>query len=382
MTSEDTKTSSIWTPANIVTLVRILGVPVFVAVLLSPWPQWFPQWPALEAWKPWIAVFLFVLLACTDSVDGYLARSRNEVTTFGKFVDPLADKILVAAALLALTELSVLPSWVALVILTREFIVSGLRMLAAAEGVVVAASWYGKAKTVTQIIAIILFLVKDVCFNGASPIDSPLYLLSWTVMIVAIVLTIVSMVDYFVKCMPLLGLAPGKGAQAPDGTAAAPDDAELEALAAVVVERAGARGLTVATAESLTGGMIAQYLTSVPGSSSVVKGGVVSYTFDVKEGVLGVSGEVLAAEGAVCSEVAEQMARGVRGKTGADLVVSVTGIAGPGGAEPGKPVGTVWMGRGDAASISSEALFFEGSRDDVRRSTTKAALVALADMAK
>lgn len=100
---------------------------------------------------------LFVVLACTDALDGYLARSRGEVTNFGKFMDPLADKILVAAALLALCELQILPSWVALIILTREFIVSGLRMLAASEGVVIAASWYGKAKTVFQIIANLLF---------------------------------------------------------------------------------------------------------------------------------------------------------------------------------------------------------------------------------
>ena len=117
----------LWTPANVVTLVRICCVPVFVVAIISPWPAWFPQWSDAETWKPWIAAGIFVLLAATDGLDGYLARSRNEVTNFGKFMDPLADKILVAAALLALVELSVLPSWVALVILTREFIVSGIR---------------------------------------------------------------------------------------------------------------------------------------------------------------------------------------------------------------------------------------------------------------
>ena len=97
----------------------------------------------------------------TDAVDGYLARSRNEVTTFGKFIDPLADKLLVTAALIGLVQLGELPAWIAILIISREFIVSGLRMVAVAEGkVVIAASNLGKLKTVTQIIAIVMFIVK------------------------------------------------------------------------------------------------------------------------------------------------------------------------------------------------------------------------------
>ena len=102
------------------------------------------------------------MISCTDWLDGYLARKRNEVTDFGKFMYSLADKILTTAALLALVELRVLPSWPVLIILAREFIVAGVRMVAASKGVVIAASWYGKAKTVFQIIAIVMFLVKDV----------------------------------------------------------------------------------------------------------------------------------------------------------------------------------------------------------------------------
>ncbi|MFR1639333.1 MAG: CDP-diacylglycerol--glycerol-3-phosphate 3-phosphatidyltransferase [Eggerthellaceae bacterium] len=206
----------LWTPANIVTLLRICLVPVFVVAIISPWPAYFPFWDDAEASKPWIAAGIFILLAATDGLDGYLARSRGEVTNFGKFIDPLADKILVAAALLALIELGVLPSWVALVILTREFIVSGIRMVAASQGVVMAASWYGKAKTVTQIIAIVLFIVKDsvVVADPAGVLHNPLYLVSWAVMLVALALTIVSMLDYFVKAKELLGFAPsGKRAK-------------------------------------------------------------------------------------------------------------------------------------------------------------------------
>ena len=151
----------LWTPANIVTVLRICGVPVFIIVILADWPEMVTEPPFFEALKPWIAAIVFGILAATDSVDGYLARSRNEVTTFGKFIDPIADKILTASALIALVELQVLPSWVVIVILCREFIVSGMRMIAASQGTVIAASWYGKAKTVFQIIAILLFILKD-----------------------------------------------------------------------------------------------------------------------------------------------------------------------------------------------------------------------------
>ena len=124
MTNQQKSENTMWTPANIVTMIRILLVPVFVVAFISPWPDYFPDWSDAELWKPWIAALIFIVLSSTDAVDGYLARSRGEVTNFGKFIDPLADKILVAAALLALVELQLLPSWVALVILGREFIVS------------------------------------------------------------------------------------------------------------------------------------------------------------------------------------------------------------------------------------------------------------------
>ena len=286
----------LWTPANIVTLVRICLVPVFVVAIISPWPAYFGL-DASSAVKSWVAAAIFIVLAATDGLDGYLARSRGEVTDFGKFMDPLADKILVAAALLSLIELGVLPSWPALIILTREFIVSGIRMVAASKGTVIAASWYGKAKTVTQIIAIVLFIVKDtaVTVDPLSALEDPLYLFSWAMMIVAVILTIVSMLDYFVKARHLLGFVPSKrgdndasrGAAREDSdgegerpSVAAPSADELrEAIDLAsrrIVELAGARSMTLGTAESLTGGLIAGALTSVPGSSSVVRGGNVA----------------------------------------------------------------------------------------------------------
>ena len=195
------------TPANIVTLIRIVLIPVFLLAIVGPWTNWVPDWSDAERWKPWVAAAVFILLCVTDTVDGYLARSRGEVTDLGKFMDPLADKILVAAALLALIELDVLPSWCAMIILAREFIVSGIRMVAASKNVVIAASWYGKAKTVFQMIAIFLFIVKDSPIISAYlPIThQQLYVFSWFVMSIALILTVFSMLDYFVKAKELLG---------------------------------------------------------------------------------------------------------------------------------------------------------------------------------
>lgn len=204
-------TETIWTPANIVTFIRILLIPVFVAALLSPWPSWLPEPHFWAAWQPWIAAGIFAVISATDAIDGYLARHRNEITDFGKFLDPLADKILVCAALLALVELNTFPSWVALIIIAREFIVSGLRMIAAAQGKVIAASGFGKVKTILQIAAILLFTVKDslqitVLGDGFA---MGFTIFSWVVLVAAVIMTIVSLIDYFIHSKEVLGL--GKG---------------------------------------------------------------------------------------------------------------------------------------------------------------------------
>lgn len=197
----------IWTPANIVTLLRILLIPVFVVVMLSPWPEWMPESQFWAAWQPWIAALVFAAISFTDAIDGHLARSRNEITDLGKFLDPLADKILVCAALLALVELNTFPSWVALIIIAREFIVSGLRMVAASQGKVIAASMFGKSKTVLQITAILLFTVKDslqITLLGGT-FDTGFTILSWLVLAAAVIMTIISMLDYFYKSREVLG---------------------------------------------------------------------------------------------------------------------------------------------------------------------------------
>jgi len=199
--------------ANTVTLIRMVLIPVFLLVLLADWPRWFQAPQIAYALRPWIAAAVFAVLAATDGVDGYLARSRNEVTTFGKFLDPLADKLLVTAALLALIEMHVLPAWIAFIIIAREFIVSGLRMVASAEGIVIAASWYGKVKTVLQIAAIILFIVKDSAFfqQYSAAVQLWVQICAWTVMGAAVIITIMSMVDYFISAKDVL-VGPWTGA--------------------------------------------------------------------------------------------------------------------------------------------------------------------------
>ncbi len=197
--------------ANRITLARVVLIPVFLVVLLGEFPEWIsaPEWWLMA--QPWLAALIFIALAASDAVDGYVARSRNQVTTFGKFIDPLADKLLVTAALVALVDLGRLPSWIALVIISRELVVSGLRMVAVAEGRVIAASNFGKVKTVLQIIAIVGFLLKESTLlarvldsvvgpQGIAYFDG----LAWIVMAAALVMTIASMVDYFYHARDIL----------------------------------------------------------------------------------------------------------------------------------------------------------------------------------
>lgn len=380
-TIQPTAPDKLWTPANIVTLIRICLVPVFVLAILSPWPEWVGLPGITMEAKCVIAAGIFILISCTDWIDGYLARSRGEVTDFGKFMDPLADKILVTAALIALVELAVLPGWPVLIILAREFIVSGIRMVAASKGTVIAASWYGKAKTVFQIIAIVLFLLKDslTFTTAAGAFTNPMFVLSWD--------------RHGHRAHPdghVHARLSRKGAPSVEGErggktakAAAPSAAptEIAALqkaideqARIIVEKATAAGATVATAESLTGGLIAAMLTSVPGSSASVRGGIVSYVNEVKAELLGVSEDVLARQGAVDELVALQMARGALRELGSDVSGGGHGIAGPTAPSPGKPVGTVWIGCATAKKTHAACHHFEGGREAVRLQTVLIAL--------
>jgi len=341
----------------------------------------------LEFAKPWIAAAVFALLAFTDSVDGYLARSRNEVTTLGKFLDPLADKILVAAALLALVELRELPAWVVLVIITREFLVSGLRMVVSAEGHVIAASPLGKVKTVVQIIAVILFIVKsspDLAISMGS-YYAILYIFSWAVMIIALLLTLFSMADYFYKSSKVLALPIDE-----DQKTSAQQESRLllrkesKALGEEIIKKALLQGVQIGTAESCTGGLIAKRITDISGSSEVFAGSIVSYSNEVKMARLGVEPKTLEQFGAVSEQTAREMAYGALTALAVDIAVSTTGIAGPDGASEDKPVGTVWIGIAhksakDNSSIENSAtsFLFEGDREQIRAQASQEALKSL-----
>ncbi|MBQ9691314.1 MAG: CDP-diacylglycerol--glycerol-3-phosphate 3-phosphatidyltransferase [Eggerthellaceae bacterium] len=361
-----TSASQLKTPSNIITIARILLVPVFVAALLSPWPSFF-GFHHVHAWQSWVAAGIFILVSATDWLDGYLARKRNEVTDFGKFLDPLADKILVMAALIALVELGSLPSWVVLVILARDFIVSAVRMVAANMGEVIAASWFGKFKTVAQMAAIVLFVIAQGAPFGESAFvfPEPFFMISWLVMLLAVALTIGSMVDYLSKARHLLGFRPKEGVQ---------PHKSIEYYAKTIVEKATEKQVHIGCAESITGGLIAGAISDIPGASAVLRGGVVSYTNEVKISQLGVDAHILSQRGAVDEDVARQMAAGVRDALHVDVAVAVTGLAGPDGGTPDVPVGTVWVGVATTHGVEAYKLELQGTRDDIRNATVREAL--------
>ena len=179
--------SSPWNLPNMLSLFRVILGPVILVFLTLRGQLGYVM--GLNV-GDCIAAVVFIIASITDAVDGYIARKRNIVTNLGKFIDPLADKILVIAVLTALVELHRFPAWMVVVIISREFIVSGLRMVAASEGVVIAASKGGKLKTVTQIIGIILLLFN---IPGAM-----------AVMWLAVILTVWSGIEYIRNSMDLL----------------------------------------------------------------------------------------------------------------------------------------------------------------------------------
>lgn len=182
----------LWTPANIVTCIRIVLIPVWF-ILAAQVPAAISSFsvPAFG-----IALF-YIAISGTDKLDGYLARSRNEVTTFGKFLDPIADKLVVIFALVYLLMEGSMGPFMLLVVIVRELLVSGLRMVVAAKGVVIAASNLGKAKTATTMVGICGMLLARSFQAGL--IQTVLYGLSWWILVAATILTIWSGVDYLVK---------------------------------------------------------------------------------------------------------------------------------------------------------------------------------------
>lgn len=166
---------------NKLTVLRVLMIPFFVLFTLE---DVFP------GYSKYIAVAVFIIASLTDFLDGKIARKYNLVTNFGKFMDPLADKLLVCAALICLVSLKMLDAWIVIVIISREFIISGFRLVASDNGVVIAASYWGKFKTTFQMLMIIVLLLD---LGGVFDLIGQV--LTWA----ALVLTVVSLVDYLIK---------------------------------------------------------------------------------------------------------------------------------------------------------------------------------------
>ena len=175
---------------NLLTVLRILLVPVLVVALVD------------ETSSDWLAAGVFAAASLTDAIDGYIARSRKQVTTFGKLMDPVADKLLIIAALVVLVSLHRIPAWIAMVIIAREFAVTVTRMAAVSQGVVISANWWGKAKTVVQVAAIFFAIGFD---PTPAAVDALLY--------VAVAITVISGIDYFFGLRRVLAEAEALRAQ-------------------------------------------------------------------------------------------------------------------------------------------------------------------------
>ena len=160
-------------------MFRVILIPFFVVFMLCE----------ITTVDKWIALAIFIIASLTDLLDGKIARKYNLVTNFGKFMDPLADKLLVCSALICLVELGKMPAWMVIIIIAREFIISGFRLIASDNGVVIAASYWGKFKTTFQMIMICLLIADITIISG----------LTTVVMWVALALTVISLIDYLVK---------------------------------------------------------------------------------------------------------------------------------------------------------------------------------------
>ena len=163
---------------NKLTVLRVIMVPFFVFFMLTD---------VGGAANKWIALVIFAVASLTDMLDGKIARARGLVTNFGKFMDPLADKLLVCSAMICMIELGRLPAWIVIIIIAREFIISGFRLIAAENGVVIAANYWGKFKTVSQMIMIILLILH---FGGIFAVLEQIFI--W----LSLALTVISLITY------------------------------------------------------------------------------------------------------------------------------------------------------------------------------------------
>ena len=351
---------------NLLTLSRLIGIPVLVLLLVARFPG-HDQWAAL----------LFLAFSATDTVDGQLARRFGKVTELGKFLDPLADKLFILAVLVTLVQEGMLPAWVVVVIFSRELLITLLRSVGLGQGRVIAASWWGKSKTVSQVAAVTLVILARP-YGWLEP-----YALF--VVAVALLVTIYSGLDYLWKFRYVLALPPRRPTLQPlplQGGAPGAED-PIDPLVRRLAARLEATGQRVGTAESCTGGLLAAAITDLPGSSRVFAGAIVAYTNRMKHELLGVPEDLLAAKGAVSAEVAIAMAQGARERLATDFAVSVTGIAGPAADGTEKPVGLTFIGLAGPDLVLVKQFNWKGDRWENRRLSVEAALkLALESLAE
>ncbi len=184
------------TTASKITLIRVAMIPAFMAAFLFS-----PQVP----WLKWLALALFLIASLTDYVDGQIARKCNQVSDFGKFLDPLADKLLVISAMCILTQWQLFPAWALMIVLTREFAVTGLRLVAVGNGRVIAAGWSGKVKTFSTMVVLLLWIVTW-------DLNLPRWI-NWVYILVIVLPTLYSGVEYFMKNWDCLGLGKSSGSK-------------------------------------------------------------------------------------------------------------------------------------------------------------------------
>lgn len=334
---------------NALTISRLAAIPVLMALLLLRFP-----------YHDQVAAGLFIVFSLTDTLDGQLARRRGTVSDLGKFLDPLADKLFVLAVLIVLVQEGLVAAWVVIVIFSRELIITILRSVGAGQGRIIAAAPLGKTKTVMQMSAVTLLILQR-----PYPVLAPL---AGIAVAVAVVFTLWSGLDYLWRFRYLIG--PFDTSRTRVASGGAPEATAPAELAGAL--RPG--GLTVAVAESSTGGMVGSMITEQPGSSAYFVGGVIAYSNEVKQEQLAVPAELIRRFGAVSREVAEAMAEGARRKFGTSLAVAVTGIAGPDADGTAKPVGLTYIAVSSAARTASREFRFNGDRPSNRRQAATEAL--------
>ena len=329
---------------NLLTVSRLAAIPVLMALLLVSFPG-----------HDQLAAALFVAVSFTDTLDGQIARRRGMVTDLGKFLDPLADKLLVLSVLIVLVQEGLVAAWVVVVIFSRELIITILRSVGASQGRVISAAPLGKTKTVTQMAAVTLLILQRP-YPGLVPIAA-------FAVAVAVIFTIGSGIDYLVRFRHLIGLG---GRALPSS----PVDPMADELGSMLARER----LTLSVAESCTGGLLGALITDRPGSSAYFLGGVIAYADEVKRDELNVAAALLTRNGAVSREVALAMAEGARAKFGSALAVSTTGIAGPDSDGSNKPVGLTYIAIASEAGRRCEKFNFTGDRWSNRRQAAAEAL--------